>query len=83
MHNCQHFWLETMKKYLVFLQGLPFAPLVSDYFGRRATLFVGSCIMLVGVGVQTAAYSVTMFIAARVTSRSSYLTNIPSHQIPR
>lgn len=47
--------------------GLPFAPLLSDHFGRRATLFIGSVIMLVGVGVQTAANSVTMFITARVT----------------
>lgn len=47
--------------------GLPFTPFVSDHFGRRATLFVGSIIMLAGVGVQTAANSVAMFIAARVT----------------
>ncbi|KXN84749.1 Lactose permease [Leucoagaricus sp. SymC.cos] len=47
--------------------GLPFTPFVSDHFGRRATLFVGSIIMLAGVGVQTAAFSVAIFIAARIT----------------
>ena len=62
-------------KILSLLQGIPFAPLLSDHFGRRATLFIGSVIMLVGVGVQTAANSVTMFITARVTSRSLYLEN--------
>ncbi|EKM78879.1 hypothetical protein AGABI1DRAFT_75451 [Agaricus bisporus var. burnettii JB137-S8] len=47
--------------------GLPFTPFISDHFGRRATLFVGSIIMLAGVGVQAASNSVAMFIAARAT----------------
>ncbi|KAL0955091.1 hypothetical protein HGRIS_004008 [Hohenbuehelia grisea] len=48
------------------LVGLPLTPLASDQLGRRAALFIGSMIMLAGVAVQCAAYSVAMFIAARV-----------------
>ncbi|KAG6820962.1 hypothetical protein H0H93_009198 [Arthromyces matolae] len=36
-------------------QSLPIAPFVSDGLGRRATMFIGSLIMLAGVAVQTAA----------------------------
>ncbi|KAJ7593106.1 hypothetical protein C8J56DRAFT_490927 [Mycena floridula] len=48
------------------LVGLPFTPFASDYLGRRAALFGGSLIMLAGVALQFSAWSVQMFIAARV-----------------
>ncbi|KAG7089581.1 hypothetical protein E1B28_011248 [Marasmius oreades] len=46
--------------------GLPMTPFASDILGRRATLFIGSLIMLAGVAVQITASSVKMFIGARV-----------------
>jgi sugar porter (SP) family MFS transporter len=46
--------------------GLPFSPFSSDLIGRRATLFIGSCVMLVGVGLQAAAWTVKVFIGSRV-----------------
>ncbi|TFK40369.1 general substrate transporter [Crucibulum laeve] len=49
------------------LVGLPFSPFVSDIFGRRAALFLGSLVMLAGVALQASSWSVGMFIAARVT----------------
>ncbi|KAG6873928.1 hypothetical protein C0995_008967 [Termitomyces sp. Mi166 len=48
------------------LVSLPIAPLISDGFGRRATLFLGSLIMLAGVVVQTASKTVGVFIGSRV-----------------
>ncbi|TXT06102.1 hypothetical protein VHUM_03575 [Vanrija humicola] len=47
------------------LCGLPFAPYVSDRWGRRMGIFVGCCIMLAATAIQTAAQNVDMFIAAR------------------
>ncbi|KAH8099937.1 hypothetical protein BXZ70DRAFT_194415 [Cristinia sonorae] len=47
------------------LVGLPLTPLASDNLGRRPTLFIGSLIMLVGVGLQTAATNIGMFIGSR------------------
>ncbi|KAJ9111167.1 hypothetical protein QFC20_002661 [Naganishia adeliensis] len=44
---------------------LPFVAFTCDKFGRRMTIFFGSCIMLVGVAIQTAAQNIGMFIAAR------------------
>ncbi|KAH6913115.1 hexose transporter [Coprinopsis sp. MPI-PUGE-AT-0042] len=49
------------------LAGLPFSPFVSDWFGRRAALFMGSLIMLAGVAVQSTSRSVGMLIGSRVT----------------
>ncbi|KIK10058.1 hypothetical protein K443DRAFT_81386 [Laccaria amethystina LaAM-08-1] len=49
------------------LCGLPIAPFVSDIFGRRAGLFLGSLIMLAGVGLQTASANVATLIGARIT----------------
>ncbi|KAF9267757.1 general substrate transporter [Marasmius fiardii PR-910] len=46
--------------------GLPMTPYASDIMGRRAALFMGSVIMLAGVGLQFAASTVKMFIGARV-----------------
>ncbi|KAF9563259.1 general substrate transporter [Agrocybe pediades] len=47
------------------LTGLPFTPYLSDGLGRRAALFIGSLLMLVGVAVQAAAWDVPMLIGAR------------------
>lgn len=52
----------------LFIQGLPLTPFASDNLGRRATLFLGSLIMLAGVALQFAAPSVWIFIAARILS---------------
>ncbi|TFK28132.1 hexose transporter [Coprinopsis marcescibilis] len=49
------------------MAGLPFSPFVSDLFGRRAALFVGSIIMLAGVAVQSTSKSVGMLIGSRAT----------------
>jgi len=48
------------------LVGLPLTPFVSDIFGRRAALFLGSVIMLAGAALQCAATNVAMFISARI-----------------
>ncbi|WVQ93819.1 hypothetical protein IAU59_000897 [Kwoniella sp. CBS 9459] len=45
--------------------GLPFAPYCNDRFGRRWTMFIGACIQMVGVALQTAAQNVGMFIGCR------------------
>ncbi|KAF9648736.1 general substrate transporter [Thelephora ganbajun] len=46
--------------------GMPFTPLVSDGLGRRSAIFIGSVIILGGVGFQVCATNVRMFIGARV-----------------
>jgi MFS family permease len=51
------------------MQALPFAPLISDRFGRRVTLFSGAILMLTGVILQWAARSVPVFIGSRVISK--------------
>ncbi|KAF8273225.1 general substrate transporter [Lactarius quietus] len=48
------------------LVGLPFAPWCSDRFGRRVTLFGGALLMLAGVGLQAASFTVAPFIGARL-----------------
>ncbi|KAL5525808.1 hypothetical protein ACEPAG_7145 [Sanghuangporus baumii] len=47
------------------LIGLPFSPFASDILGRRAALFIGSCIMVGGGILQCAAQGVAMFIGSR------------------
>ncbi|KZT08225.1 general substrate transporter [Laetiporus sulphureus 93-53] len=47
------------------LAAYPFAPYLSDGIGRRMTIFVGSAIILVGVGIQSAATNMGMFIGGR------------------
>ncbi|KAF7325635.1 Hexose transporter [Mycena kentingensis (nom. inval.)] len=47
------------------LAGYPFAPYMSDYLGRRRTVFFGAAVMCIATAVQTAAQSVGMFIGAR------------------
>jgi MFS family permease len=48
------------------LAAYPFAPYISDGFGRRMTVFLGALIMVGGVIIQTCATSVNMFIGARL-----------------
>ena len=45
--------------------GLPFAPGISDRFGRRLAICTGIFFMMIGVALQTASTSFSMFIAAR------------------
>ncbi|CDZ97669.1 hexose transporter [Phaffia rhodozyma] len=45
--------------------GLPIAPYVTDLLGRRAGIFVGSIIMLVGVAMQASSNVLAVFIASR------------------
>lgn len=47
------------------IAGLPFAPYVSDYFGRRFGIALGCVLMLIGTALQTASQNIGMFIAAR------------------
>jgi len=47
------------------IAAIPFSPFLADGIGRRATIFLGCCIMLIGVIIQSAANSIGMFIAAR------------------
>lgn len=48
------------------LIGLFFVPYIIDMFGRRSGVLVGSCIMILGVGLQTGAANFGMFVAARL-----------------
>ncbi|KAH7884734.1 hypothetical protein F5I97DRAFT_1812799 [Phlebopus sp. FC_14] len=48
------------------LTGTPFSPIFSDIFGRRATLAIGSAIMLAGILTQTFSTTMHIFIGARV-----------------
>ncbi|KAF8591257.1 general substrate transporter [Ramaria rubella] len=47
------------------LAGLPFAPYLSDWAGRRKTIFCGAVIMIIGATIQTASQNLGMFIGAR------------------
>lgn len=47
------------------LAGYPFAPYISDIFGRRHAVLLGAVIMVIATAVQGAAQSVGMFIGAR------------------
>lgn len=44
----------------------PFSAPISDYFGRRWTILIGSIVMVCGVIMQAAASSVALFIVARI-----------------
>ncbi len=44
----------------------PFSAVISDRFGRRWSIFIGSLIMMVGVIVQCASSAIGQFIAGRV-----------------
>ncbi|KAG8679779.1 hypothetical protein FRC09_018712, partial [Ceratobasidium sp. 395] len=47
------------------LMALPFAPFVSDNFGRKKALILGALIMLGGVSLQTASTSIVHFVCSR------------------
>ncbi|KAG8736299.1 hypothetical protein FRC12_017693, partial [Ceratobasidium sp. 428] len=47
------------------LMALPFAPFVSDKFGRKKALILGALIMLGGVSLQTASTSIVHFVCSR------------------
>ncbi|KIM92559.1 hypothetical protein OIDMADRAFT_107106 [Oidiodendron maius Zn] len=44
---------------------LPFAPNLSDKLGRKKTIFIGCLIVALGVGLQSGARNIGMFIAGR------------------
>ncbi|KAF9223402.1 general substrate transporter [Gyrodon lividus] len=71
----QHYFHEPQGKTLGLLNsaqwigafsGIPFSPFCSDFIGRRATLAMGSVIMLAGVLTQSFATTVQTFIGARI-----------------
>ncbi|KAH7115929.1 general substrate transporter [Dendryphion nanum] len=45
---------------------LPFIPMVNDKFGRRGSIFGGSCVMIIGAVIQGCSQNVTMYIIARL-----------------
>ncbi|KAK5270509.1 hypothetical protein LTR99_004951 [Exophiala xenobiotica] len=47
------------------LAGLPFAPYLSDTFGRRIAIMVGCLFLFAGVAIQSASQNFSMFIAGR------------------
>lgn len=47
------------------LMAIPFVPTVSQYLGRRRSILLASCIMLVGAGLQTGSRSTDMFLGSR------------------
>ncbi|KAF8591256.1 hexose transporter [Ramaria rubella] len=47
------------------LAGLPFAPYLTDWAGRRRAIFFGAAVMVIGAIIQTAAQNLGMFIGAR------------------
>jgi MFS family permease len=57
---------ETDKDTFVRVSSLPFSAFVADKWGRRFAIFFGSCLMLCGVALQTAAQNIGMFIGARL-----------------
>ncbi|KAL6249767.1 hypothetical protein RBB50_003622 [Rhinocladiella similis] len=47
------------------LAGLPFAPYLSDNFGRRIAIMAGCVFLFIGVAIQSASQNFSMFIAGR------------------
>ncbi|KAG1872232.1 hypothetical protein F4604DRAFT_1881038 [Suillus subluteus] len=47
------------------LSGTPFSPYVSDLLGRRATMFIGAVVMLVGALTQATSTTMQVFLGAR------------------
>ncbi|KAF8527614.1 hexose transporter [Hysterangium stoloniferum] len=48
------------------LAALPFAPFMTDWFGRRKAILLGASIMCLGAGVQASARNLGMFMGARL-----------------
>ncbi|KAI0329657.1 hexose transporter [Cubamyces sp. BRFM 1775] len=44
---------------------LPFVPIVTDRYGRRAAIIFGSVVMVIGAALQTASQDFAMFVVAR------------------
>lgn len=55
------------------MKGMPIAPILSDTLGRRAALFIGSCIICAGVLLQCLSKTIAMFIGARFVSEYIHL----------
>ena len=76
------------------IAGLPVAPYLNDWLGRRMTVFIGAIIIIIGVVLQGTAQNIGMFIGARfcigvgisicATGAATLLTEIayPSHRAP-
>lgn len=45
--------------------GLPFAPIVTERFGRKWPIIIGNILVLIATALQTASTNVGMFIGAR------------------
>jgi MFS family permease len=45
---------------------VPFVPIVTDKYGRRRSVQLGSCLMILGASLQAAAQNPAMFWTARV-----------------
>ncbi|KAL7275939.1 hypothetical protein RUND412_001096 [Rhizina undulata] len=45
--------------------GLPFAPYISDYLGRRLAICTGIFFMMLGIAIQTASQNFSMFVGSR------------------
>lgn len=48
------------------IASLPFAPYVSNKFGRRYVVFMGAIVTLIGVVLQTASQNIGMYVAGRI-----------------
>ena len=53
---------------------LPYAPYLSDWIGRKKTIFVGCIYVALGAALQGGSQNIGMFIAGRIFSMSSRLT---------
>ncbi|GJJ09213.1 hypothetical protein Clacol_003435 [Clathrus columnatus] len=60
----------------------PFAPYVADGIGRKKTILLGAFIMALGATLQTASWSINVFLGARSTYGSSHLSSSWSWRIP-
>lgn len=44
----------------------PFSAMISDRFGRKWSILIGSCIMIIGVLIQCLSHSIGLFIGGRI-----------------
>lgn len=58
--------LNTASVFIGGILGPLVSGVVSDYFGRRPTIFWGSLVTIVGVILQTAAQNIAMFVLSRI-----------------
>lgn len=45
---------------------IPVVPYIADYYGRRAGVVLGCCIMLGGVAMVSIGYKVALFVVGRI-----------------